>query len=567
MPKRLTRVIAFCAMTLPIFATTSVHAEGSLGAYLAARQASFENDYRASATYFERALVDSPENTGLLESAIYSYIGLGEFEAAVPHALTLRNSATESQVGSLVLMVHAIKTNAWEDVQTAIEGGQLISPLIDDIAQGWAAFGRGQMTEALANFDAAAGEAGMSHFALYHKALALASVGDFESADAIFSGTANTGIQQTRRGALAHAEVLSQLGRNADAFDLLDRLFGPEPDRVVQALKDSMAGTDAVPYDFVSGPTEGMAELLYTAADVMSGEADPSYTIMFARAANALDPNHIEALLLSAGLFEQMGLFDEANETYAQIPQDDPSFVAAELGRAAALQSAGRLETATEVLQALTRSYPELPGAHTSLGDVLRVRDLMRDAKNAYTTALGLYGDDPVQWYTLYMRGIVSHDLDEWPDAEADFRNALTFAPDHPSILNYLGYSLVERNEKLDEALSMIETAVAAQPDNGAIVDSLGWVLFQLEKYDEAIIHMEHAAELEPVDPIVNDHLGDALWAVGRKIEANFQWKRALSFDPIEKDAIRIRRKLEVGLDQVREEEGATPFVTAGEEL
>ncbi len=127
-------------------------------------------------------------------------------------------------------------------------------------------------------------------------------------------------------------------------------------------------------------------------------------------------------------------------------------------------------------------------------------------------------------------------------------------------MLNYLGYSFVEMGTNLDEALDMIEQAVAAEPNSGYIIDSLGWVLFRLGQYAEAVGHLERAAELMPVDPVVNDHLGDAYWAVGRKIEAEFQWNRALSFDPEEKDATRIRRKLEVGLDVVLDEEGAQPL-------
>ncbi len=132
-------------------------------------------------------------------------------------------------------------------------------------------------------------------------------------------------------------------------------------------------------------------------------------------------------------------------------------------------------------------------------------------------------------------------------------------------MLNYLGYSLVEKHRTLDEALAMIETAVRARPNSGHIVDSLGWVLYRLGRYDEAVGHMERAAELMPVDPVVNDHLGDVLWAVGRKLEARFQWQRALSFvDPDapdhEADPDRIRRKLEVGLDEVLAEEGKPPL-------
>ena len=130
-------------------------------------------------------------------------------------------------------------------------------------------------------------------------------------------------------------------------------------------------------------------------------------------------------------------------------------------------------------------------------------------------------------------------------------------------MLNYLGYSLVERGEKLDEALGMLETAAAARPDSGAIVDSLGWVLFRLGRYEEAVGLLEAAAALEPVDAVVNDHLGDVYWAVGRSIEAQFQWHRALSFDPIETDAARIRDKLDRGLDMVLIDEGLAPVRVA----
>ena len=114
---------------------------------------------------------------------------------------------------------------------------------------------------------------------------------------------------------------------------------------------------------------------------------------------------------------------------------------------------------------------------------------------------------------------------------------------------------------------ALIEEAVAGEPESGYIIDSLGWVQYRLGAYGEAVVNLERATELMAVDPVVNDHLGDAYWAVGRKNEAEFQWKRALSFDPEEKDATRIRRKLDVGLDMVLEEEGAPPItpVTAND--
>ena len=141
-------------------------------------------------------------------------------------------------------------------------------------------------------------------------------------------------------------------------------------------------------------------------------------------------------------------------------------------------------------------------------------------------------------------------------------RKALELSPDQAQVLNYLGYSFLELNENLDEALKLIERAVEVQPDSGAITDSLAWAYFRMGRYEDAVEPMERAATMEPVDPVVTDHLGDVYWAVGRKLEAQFQWRRALSYDPEEKDAARIRRKLEVGLDKVLAEEGAAPLET-----
>jgi len=153
--------------------------------------------------------------------------------------------------------------------------------------------------------------------------------------------------------------------------------------------------------------------------------------------------------------------------------------------------------------------------------------------------------------------------MDDFIAMERDFRKALELNPNQPDVLNYLGYSLVEQRIKLDEALEMIQTAVAENPDSGYITDSLGWIFYRLGRFDEAVAPMERAVELLPVDPIVNDHLGDVYYKVGRTREAEFQWKRALSFEPEEAEAKRIRDKLARGLTAVLADEDAAEEQTA----
>ena len=115
-------------------------------------------------------------------------------------------------------------------------------------------------------------------------------------------------------------------------------------------------------------------------------------------------------------------------------------------------------------------------------------------------------------------------------------------------MLNYLGYSWVDMGINLDEGLDMIRSAVDQRPNDGYIVDSLGWAYYRLGRYQEAVEQLERAAELRPEDPVINDHLGDAYWQVGRKLEATFQWNHARDLDPEPADLEKIVKKLESGL-------------------
>ena len=136
------------------------------------------------------------------------------------------------------------------------------------------------------------------------------------------------------------------------------------------------------------------------------------------------------------------------------------------------------------------------------------------------------------------------------PEAEADLKKALELSPDQPLVLNYLGYSWVDQGIHLEPALDMIEKAVAAAPNDGYIIDSLGWAYYRLGNMPAAVEHLERAVELRPDDPIINDHLGDAYWRVGRRLEASFQWNHAKAMDPEPQLLADVEKKLVERLSQ-----------------
>lgn len=553
--RTLTAFVLAAALGSPLRAEEEA---GDAGAYLAARIAESENDFRAAAGWYGKAILSDNNNPRLLEGAILAELGIGDFDLAAQAAKSLKALGGEpSQLAEFALLADEAKREDYAALLKAVETGRDLGELVNSLTIAWAKVGAGQMTEALAAFDEVTETKGLEAFGYYHKALALASVGDFEGADAILSGKVAGPIFVMRRGVFAHVQILSQLERNADALALLDRSFGTDADPITDAVRRRLQAGEPLPFDTVKSARDGIAEVFFTVSTALNGDADPVYTLLHLRVATHLRPDHSDALLLTADVLGALDQHQLAAETFAIFPPDDPSYVMAEVGRAGALQSLGKDDAALEALQALGRSHGNLLGVQVALGDMLRQQKKFDEAEVAYTAAIGLLPEvSEDDWVLFFYRGICHEQSKDWAAAEVDFRKSLELNGAQPQVLNYLGYGLVDRGEKLDEALGMIEKAVAADPDKGYIIDSLAWAYFRLGRYDEALEPMEKASLLEPVDPVVTDHLGDVYWMAGRKLEAQFQWRRALSFEPTEKDAARISRKLELGLEAVMAEEG-----------
>lgn len=556
-------VLFMSSVAVPAFSETGA------GSYLAGRQAIYENDYSAAERYYAQALRFDPQNALLQESVVVARIALGEVARALPIAQQIEEANLPSQAARMVISANLIADGKFDDLLARDPETQGVGPLVDGLMIAWAHLGQGEMTKAMEQFDSVATQDGLREFALYHKAMALASIGDFEGAEAILADNDGTVARFSRRAALARTEILSQLDRNEDAIQFLDDVFVAGSDPTIEAYLSQLAAGETLPFTHVRSAQDGMAEIFFTVGAALNSEASADYVLLYARLASFLRPDHTDAILLSADLLDNLHQYDLAVEAYRLVPADSNDHHAAELGRAEVLDRSGKTDAAVEVLQNLAAQDPDFPGVHVALADLQRRQENYAAAVASYDTAIALTDSAAGgNWFLHYARGISHERLKQWDQAEADFRRALELNPDQPQVLNYLGYSLVERKEKLDEALDMIERAVAARPDSGYIVDSLGWVLFRLGRYDEAVEHMERAVELMPVDPVVNDHLGDVYWAVGRAREAEFQWSRALSFiDPEdtdgEADPDRIRRKIEVGLDAVLAEEGSEPLKVA----
>ncbi len=558
MRQKLTRYARAGAFCLSLATASSVFAEGISGPYLAATQADIRNDYKAAGRYYAEALAYSPRDPLLLQSAMVAQVAAGQISNGVTLARQMETTGSANQLTALVLLADALAKDEFEQAREIVsDEASDFNPLFRGLMLGWIEVGLGDYDAAQARFDSMDGSPALNLYGQYHKALALALAGDYATADQILKGDADGPLHLNRTAILGHVQILSQLEQPEAALDVIrEAVSGGYADERLSQFRTALENGETLDFDVISDAPDGAAEAMLILAAALNREQAQRLGLLYTRLAAHARPQFDEAILLGADILQAQQQHDLAVLEYARIPTDSVWYVTAEIGRADSLDAAERRDEAIEVLNKLSRERPENISVQTGLGDLQRRDEAYAEAAEAYSRALELIKIDTANhWVIYYSRGISFERTDRWDQAESDFRKALELRPDQPLVLNYLGYSLVELHRNLEEAQAMIEKAVQQRPDDGYITDSLGWVLYRLGKYEEAVPHMERAVELLPIDPIINDHLGDVLWKVDRRLEAEFQWRRALSFDPEEADAERIRRKLEIGLDAVLEQE------------
>ncbi len=544
------------AATMALSTVPMARSESFAGAFLAAKSANFANDYEDAAYYYTQAMIAEPENGFIMQGGLFAFVASGSVPAAEAIAIKMAASDFRDEYAHTVMIAGAF---AREDYSAALglmaDPNFEINPLVQQLLSGWALIGMGEVDAGIEALVAESDNEAITAFGLYNKGLALAYLGRLAEAEAVFGAG---GAYVNRGAVLTHAQLLAALNRPDEALSLM--MTGPGRtfiDRESDALRAQLAAGEAVGFTRIRSPQDGAAETFLVLGDALNSDESKRLALFYARLATYLQPDNAEALLLIGDILTEQSQFALALKAYDAVPSDDPLALNAKMGRALNLRQNGDLDGAIQTLRAALEIKPDGISLWQSLGDVLRQNGDLAAAREAYTASIALLPAPDIRpaWRLYYARAIVEHRADNWPAAEADFRQALALNPDQPDALNYLGYSLVERGEKLDEALGMIETAAKAKPDSGAIADSLGWVYYQLGRYEEAEAAMEIAVQLLPVDPILSDHYGDVLWMVDRKREARFQWRRALSYGPEESDAERIRDKLARGLDAVLADE------------
>jgi tetratricopeptide (TPR) repeat protein len=535
----LTALSACAATTPPSGGGYQPPGAGAYANFLVGQYAASQLDFPQAAASMREAMHDDPNAiSGLAGETFLLELLAGNTGTAS----ALATAVPRDPLAQLLLAGSAARAGRWRE---ALRGYQAmatpdgLTTVIKPLLIAWALKGAGQTNDALATLQPLAAVPSLRTIYALHIALIA------DQAGLIATAAQNYGIVQGGLAApnLRLAAIIAswdaRSGDKAGAERVLDSL---NPDlalaMTVPALKASV-GTAPV-----RTATQGLAETYVNLAAAFSDEQQNDtrpaaqlhrqQTIMILlQLALQLRPDLSEARLLLSDVMDNGHNAAVAMSPLIAIPISDPLYPLAAMRRAVLLSRLGQEDEARTLLHDLAAAYPWSPEALLALGDLLRGDSHFIEAAAAYTDALPrLPANSPAQWLVYYDRGMSYDQGGNWKLAQPDLQQALKLSPGQPYVLNYLGYSWAVKKQNLPQARQMIEQALQAVPNDGAVVDSLGYVMLQQGDTHGAVTTLTKAVTLEPNDPEINAHLGDAYAAAGQHLQASFQWRRALQLGP-----------------------------------
>lgn len=543
---------------------TASSGKNVFGKYLTARYASRRGEYKEAADYYNKALGDNFEDEELLNGALSNLIKAGR----VPEALELYARIRDAQDKSGVKIRRSAANLAYLEIISEIDkanfadaltitedlSGQGLNIVLKPILKAWLLVGDGKPNEALEIIKKEEEIGNFLPLVSYHKGLLYEYLGDYDGAEKSYLSALNQSEAKAQRIVEVLGQFYQRQNRPRKARDLYTSYAGESPDNwfaraSISKLQNISSSKADLPKPFTA--QQGVAEIFYNLASLVYDGMNTGYSITLLNFALFLEPELDNAKMMLAMLYEEEAKFTEAIKIYESIEESSIFSWRSRLQIAECLAQQGDVDQALEMLASMAALDKGDYDAFVHAGDIYRSSTRYEMAIESYTQALArIDGLKKYHWPIFFARGVSYERNKQWPEAENDFLKSLELNPEQPDVLNYLAYSWVEQNIKLDESIKMLEKALEQRPNEAHIIDSYGWALFRLGKYEEAAFQLEKALEISPSDAAINDHLGDVYWRLNRKQEARFQWQRALKFKPESKLILAIQRKLKKGLPE-----------------
>ena len=523
------------------------------GSYLASRHAQALKDTNKASAFMLRVLEENPEDQKLLRRTFLLTLAAGNFEIALQLAERIEKSGGDMSISGFLLGIDAARKGNFRAAKERFDAlpRRGLNAYAAPLAAAWSRAGAGDYDAALSALAELDQKSGFSAMRELHTGLINDLANRQKAAETNYRAVTDELYKAPVRVVQAVGSLLERTQRKDEARKLYQKFLGEHLTNI--AIEHPLARLDAgeTARPLIDSAKAGIAESLFNIAAALPRDRSTDMALIYSQIALYLRPNFELARLLLGGLLDNQRRYAQANDIYGTVDASSPYSWTARLRIADNLTDLENVGEAVEMLQNMSEERPERTDALIKLGGILRSRERYKEAVDVYDMAGMRLGEiTPGHWLFFYNRGIALERSKIWKRAEKDFLKALKLQPEHPYVLNYLGYSWVEKGINIERAKKMIERAVEQRQDDGYIVDSLGWVLYRLGDYFASVKHLERAIRLRPSDPVINDHLGDAYWQAGRRLEARFQWRRALGLNPDEDLIPAIQAKLENGLKQ-----------------
>ena len=513
--------------------------------YARARAADSFGAPQDSARRFAAALALAPDNEVLAAAAFRQAFTVGDKALAVSAARALAASGKISPDGRLMLFADAVSRKQWKAARAELD--QLrANPIFSHLAptfDAWLAVGSGK-GDPLALLATLKDDSFAAGYAAEHRPFLLFAKGRTKEGMAALRALEQAGPLPPRL-AIAAAAHLTRKGNKGEALDLLE---GQSPS--LMAARARLAAGKPL-RGAMDSAAEGISELmLRLAADAAANEA-PELALTLSRTATFLAPENASPWLVTAELLAAQDKNEAALAALEKVPGDDVLQADSADLRLRILSESGRSEAAVAEARTFVAAQPASVSGWARLGDLLSADTKHEQAAEAYGKALDLIrgGAKAAQpeWGLWLLKGGALTEAGRWTEGKAALEQAYKLAPEQAVVLNYLGYSQLERRENIVEAERLIREASKLQPDDASITDSLGWAHYVRGDVPKAIELLERAALGQPADTAINEHLGDAYYSAGRRFEARYAWQAALVYAEADA-ATRLKSKIETGL-------------------
>ena len=516
------------------------------GSYLAARVAHLRHDYNSAANYYMEAKKLGADDADLL-SKIYLLL---TSEGRIDEAAIYANQAIEQdETNNFVRFISIAYEAKHKNFDKALEHlskikdksyKESISPLF----KAWLLAGKNNQEQALKELDAFKDDPTLVSFYYMHRGLINDYFNNKEAAQKDFDTIVDDNNLEISFRALQLISNFYVRNNQIEKAQTMIQKFNNKNfnSQVFTQLLNSVNEVNknrTVP--LIDSPEKGLGEAIFNVGVVYRNYQNDIAQI-FTSLALYLNPDNDVARISHADLLEKNNRQNDAIEQYKLLNKHSPLYYMAHLKTASVLIEQNNYDYSLKILTKLLEQHPDDYDILFNLGEVYRMQGNNKKAIKYYNLALEkLPNTMKGNWMVYYALGMSYEKNNQWDEAEQVLKKALKISNRHPYVLNYLGYVWLENNQNYNEALYMIFEAYKQQPENGHIMDSMGWALYRMGKYTEAVEVLERAAEYLPANAVVCDHLGDLYWQLGRKDEARYQWQHALT---LKEDSDMIDTKL-----------------------